>query len=161
MGRRGYCAAAMQAPYSSSCGWFCGRDTRCRVPPAQTQTCGTTASGSYLEFWRRSVVVRFPHPIPSTCHAPPALVSGTCCPWSGSSWLPSFPPPSPQLLRPLPPLLCSPASQVLRRHVTSRDRSSRGYGLSLSLTAHWFVQRAITRSPGSRARSWSCACPRS
>jgi hypothetical protein len=45
--------------------------------------------------------------------------------------LSAFPPPSP------PPLSrsCSPASLVLRTHVTSRGRSSQDYGLSLPLAA--------------------------
>jgi hypothetical protein len=65
----------------------------------------------------------------------PGSVSGTWRSLLGSSWLPAFPPLGPQLLQLSPPLPCSPASQVLRRHVTSRGRSSWDHGLSLPLTA--------------------------
>jgi len=100
------------------------------------------------------------HPIERTCHVSPGSASGTCRPPSSSPWVPSFPPLRPQSLPLSLELPCSGASQVLRRHVTSRDRSSQGYGLGLSCAARrGSSHRAITRSLRSRARSCSSACP--
>jgi hypothetical protein len=78
-----------------------------------------------------------------------------------------FPPPPP----PPEPRACSAASLVLRACLTSRDRASRDYRLSVPPAARpvpvchpanhpgWGItntSRATTRSPGSRA--WSSSC---
>ena len=87
--------------------------------------------------------------------------------WPCSPRAGPFPPPPP----PPEPRACSAASQVLRACLTSRDRASRDYRLSVPLTArqaldlpprepsrtgHHQHPRATTGSPGSRA--WSSSC---
>jgi len=83
----------------------------------------------------------------------PGTESGTCSAVPSSPWVPSFPPLRPQSL----PLPCSGASQVLRRYVTSRDRSSRAHGLGLSLAVRLVRQPDDHEiSPFSRAELFVC-----
>jgi hypothetical protein len=89
------------------------------------------------------------------------------CVWSGSasgarrfvrrsSWLSPFPRPEPPMLQPHP---CSPASQVLRTHLTSYQRSCQHYRRKRSLTVPpngehaTLVRRKPIGAPGSRV--WS------
>jgi hypothetical protein len=133
-----------------------GRDTRCRVPPAQTRTCGTTASGSYLGFWRRSAA--------ASRTRPSALVtlSRLCvrcvfCPAR-------FP-----LVTPLPSTPSATASAVLFRCFAGTTGVCDFSCSFISGLRPWpfphgllaFVLQATTRSLGSRARSGSCTCSRS
>ena len=117
---------------------------------------------------RRSVREELPHTAPALslaryrarlgvrviCHDSGA-VSGTERPLGRFSWLGSFPPPTPPTLQ---LRLCSPASQVLRTHLTSRRRSSQRHrhGRFLSDPTGWRLAsvatcRIPTGSPGSRA----------
>ena len=107
------------------------------------------------------------HTIQITGHALSGTASGTC--FTGR--VPLGQAPSLHHLRPRITRACSAASQVLRACLTSRDRASRDYRLSVPLTAHQTPTchpanhpgrginndpRATTGSPGSRA--WSSSC---
>lgn len=77
-------------------------------------------------------------------------MSGVRQPVRRSSWLGPFPPSAPLTLQ---PRRCSPTSQVLRTHLTSRQRARPSCRLRRSRTAPGHEARRLTGSPGSRV--WS------
>src|SRR5271155_984502 len=108
--------------------------------PAPTSGCLTSKRTSGL-------AVRGPAPGSRA----PGSVSGACFADPRSPWSPALAPPAP------PPVarLCSSASQLLCRSLTSLDRASAATAPHLPATDHPAPQGLwpIQRSPGSRARS--------
>ena len=115
------------------------------MPPVQIRTCGITAYGSCLEYWRQKL---FDALVADRSTRNPGLVSGSWRSASSSSWPMHFPLPTPLE----PTSLCSPASQVLLHRPTPRQRAQWDYGYYPCPRRPAYC-RTLSRYPDSRAES--------